>query len=117
MSVIDDYLAGISPTDAMALEHVRTVIHSHVPDHTTETIGYGMPVIKYKGAYLLGFSAFKDHLSIFPGGEAIGQFAERLTDYKTAKGTIQFTAAHPLPDELLRDIIDVCLAAIEARLP
>ena len=30
---------------------------------------------------------------------------DRLTAFELAKGTIQFTAASPLPDEVVRDIV------------
>ena len=32
---------------------------------------------------------------------------EELKDYKTSKGTIQFTVEKPLPDELIREIVRV----------
>lgn len=96
------------------LLRVRELIRSHVTD-ATEQISYGMPAFKYKGKYLIGYAAFKDHLSIFPGADAVGVFTKELSDYKTAKGTIQFTPEHPLSDELLARIIELSVARIDTK--
>jgi uncharacterized protein YdhG (YjbR/CyaY superfamily) len=53
---------------------------------------------------LVHFAAFKNHIGIFPGGEATTFFAERLTDYKTSKGTIQFPLNKPIDYDLIVDI-------------
>lgn len=104
MSVIDDYLSTLTPEQKQILEHVRQVVRDNFPN-AEETIGYGMPVMKLNGKYLLGFSAFKDHLSVFPGAYPIAKLKEQLKDFKTAKGTVQFTTEKPLSDELLTQII------------
>ncbi len=112
MSVIDDYLATVSSEQKAALEHVRKTIQATAPD-ATEAISYGMPAFKYKGKYLVGFCQFKDHLSIFPGGEIVEMLGEQLQEWKTSKGTIQFTLEKPLPDTLIEDIVGMRITAIE----
>lgn len=104
MSVIDDYLKNIPADQKAELERIRTIVKDMVPD-AEETIGYGMPVFKVKGKYLIGMCNFKDHLSIFPGSEAIEVLAEQIKGYKTAKGTVQFTLENPLPEEVIRHIV------------
>ena len=96
------------------LLRIRDLIRTQVPDGT-EQISYGMPAFKYNGKYLIGYAAFKDHLSIFPGADAVGVFAKELADYKTAKGTIQFTPEHPLTDGLLTRIIELSVARIDTK--
>ena len=111
MPTIDDYLARLSPPQKAALERIRAIVHHMVPD-AQEVISYGMPGFKYQGKYLLGFWAFKDHLSLFPTAGPIEALKDKLANFVTAKGTIQFSLEHPLSKELITEIINVRLAAI-----
>lgn len=104
MSKVDQHLAQMNATDRTALEHVRSTVKATAPE-AEEVITYGMPGFTYKGKYLIAFEAFKDHLSIFPGSEAVEEFAAQLRDYKQSKGTVQFSADKPLPQETLISII------------
>lgn len=72
-----------------------------------------MPGFKYRGKYLVSFAAFKDHLSLFPGAEPIEALKDKLTDYETSRGTIQFTLDHPLSDDLLKEILHICVTRNE----
>jgi len=114
MSVIDEYLMQVDEPQRVALSHVRNVIKQLAPD-AVDTIGYGMPVLKQDGKYLIGFAAFKNHMSIFPGANPVASTIKKLKDFKTSKGTIQFTIDRPLPDELLIEIIAACLQNIPRR--
>jgi len=111
MSVIDDYLANVPEPQRTVLERIRRIALDAVPE-PLETISYGMPVIKYQDKYVIGFAPFRDHLSVFPGGEAIEKLAPELGDYKTARGTVQFGAHHPLPVSLVKAMVDTRVAAI-----
>jgi uncharacterized protein YdhG (YjbR/CyaY superfamily) len=104
MSTIDDYLINIESLQKTELEKVRNAVKKAVPE-AQEVITYGMPGFKYKGKYLIAFAPFKDHLSIFPGTEAVEAFKNKLSGYKTSKGTIQFTVDNPIPEDI---IIDIC---------
>ena len=53
---------------------------------------------------LIHFAAYKKHVGIYPGGEAIPVFAQRLTGYKTSKGAIQFPLDKPIDHALIADI-------------
>lgn len=114
MTVIDEYLANVNEPQRVALEHVRSVIKKVAPD-AVDTIGYGMPVLKYKGKYLIGFAPFKNHMSIFPGGNPAAITMAKLANFKTSKGTIQFTLNNPIPDSLLIEIVEECLNNISNR--
>ena len=108
MSVIDDYLATVEEPKRVVLEHVRNVIKGVAPD-AVDTIGYGMPVLKQDGKYLIGFSAFKNHMSIFPGANPAATTQAKLNHFKTSKGTIQFTVEQQIPEAVLVDIVLSCL--------
>lgn len=114
MNDIETYLASIDPEQKKELQKIRAHIRSLVPD-AKETISYGMPVFKYKTKYLIGFSGFKNHMSIFPGSEAIDILKDKLVDYKTSKGTVQFTVERGIPDDLLKEIIELCKTRIDGN--
>lgn len=108
---VNNYLAKLHDPEREVLEHIRKIIRAAVPD-ATEGISYGMPGFKYRGAYLAGYAAFKDHLSFFPTAAPIEQLRSKLSPYITSKGTLQFSAASPLPDTLIRELISVRLQTI-----
>jgi uncharacterized protein YdhG (YjbR/CyaY superfamily) len=112
MSVVDDYLAEVEPVQRAVLEHTRAVIKGVVPD-AEEVITYGMPGFKYRKKYLIAFAEFKDHLSVFPGAEAVAGMADDLKDFTTSKGTVQFTLEQPLPDEIIIKLVTTRQRAID----
>lgn len=114
MSAIDAYLATIDSVQKDALERVRRIIHAAAPD-AIEVISYGMPGFQQAGHYLIGFAAFKDHLSLFPTSQPIEVMKAQLSAYKLAKGTIQFTLDMPVPEALIKEIVALRLAAIAGR--
>jgi len=113
MSVIDDLLAPLPAAEKAELQRVRALIHTTVPG-AKEVMTYGMPGFKYKGKYLISFGAFKDHLSLFPGAEAIQKLSSELGGYATSKGTVQFTIDHPIPDALIAAMLTMNVARIDA---
>ena len=104
MTVIDEYFEHVEEPQRVALERIRAIVKDVAPE-VEEVITYGMPGFKYKKKYLISFSAFKDHLSIFPGAEAIETYKDELSDFKLSKGTVQFTLENPIPDQLLKEIV------------
>jgi len=112
MSVIDEYLQAIDEPNRSELQRVRHAIHNAAPD-ATEVITYAMPGFKYKGKYLISFAAFKNHFSLFPGGGAIDALQDVLHEFKTSKGTIQFTIDKPLSDEIIAAIVKQRIYEIE----
>ncbi|MEK7599699.1 MAG: DUF1801 domain-containing protein [Patescibacteria group bacterium] len=108
MSVIDEYLATVPPAQKTELERVRQIIKQQVPD-AVEVITYGIPGFKINGKYLIAFAGFKNHMSIFPGASPTHAVKEKLKGNKTSKGTIQFTLDNPLPEPLIKEIVQLCL--------
>jgi len=70
-------------------------------------------MFKYKGM-LMGFAAFTDHCSLFPGA-IVEEFKDELKDYRTSKGTIQFPVDKPPPTTLIRKIVKVRVAQNEGK--
>jgi uncharacterized protein YdhG (YjbR/CyaY superfamily) len=71
---------------------------------------------KYNQKPLLAFLAAKHHLSIFPfSSQVVDAMRDRLAAFELSKGTIRFTAATPLPDEVVRDIVRYRIQEIAGR--
>ena len=114
MSTMDEYLEGLPREQAAALADVRALVAGLAPD-ATEGTSYGVPAFILAGRPLLGFSAAKQHLSVFPfSPAAIEAVQERLSAFDTAKGTVRFTPDHPLPDDVLSALVAARRAEIEA---
>ncbi|HEY5249174.1 MAG TPA: DUF1801 domain-containing protein [Dermatophilaceae bacterium] len=105
MSAVDDYLGGLDAPTRSAFEHIRTLVVDMVPE-VEEGKSYGMAAFKYRRKPLLGFLAAEHHLSVFPfSPPVIDRARDRLAGFDLSKGTIRFTAARPLPDEAVHDIV------------
>lgn len=110
-TTIDEYLAELPKDRRAILEDLRATIKSAAPN-AAEVISYGIPAFRVEGEVVGGFAAFRNHYSYFPfSGAVVDQFADDLTDYDTAKGTIHFTAQHPLPADLVRRMVEAHIAA------
>ncbi|HMH81844.1 MAG TPA: DUF1801 domain-containing protein [Gemmatimonadales bacterium] len=106
------YLKAVPPAPRAALQKMRKTIKAAAPE-ATEVISYGIPSFKHHG-YLVGFAAFKNHCSFFPG-TALDAFKRELASYETSKGTIRFTVDKPLPAALVRKLVKARVAQNEAR--
>ncbi|PYP18644.1 MAG: hypothetical protein DMD52_01555 [Gemmatimonadetes bacterium] len=107
------YLRAVPPAPRAALQQLRKTIKAAAPQ-ATEVISYGMPCFKHHGT-LLCFAAFKDHLSLFMSTYFTKTLKKELASYHTAKGTIRFTAAKPLPAALVRKLVKARIRQNEAR--
>ncbi len=102
MNPIDEYIEAQAPEVQPILKKTRETISQALPD-CTEKISYAMPTY-WKGHNIIHFAAMKHHLGIYPGAEAVEEFTEKLRDYKTSKGAIQFPYDKPIPYELIAEI-------------
>ena len=114
MGVVTDYLNTLGEAEKNALERIQAIVTQIAPE-AEEVITYGMPGYKYKGKYLISFAAFKDHLSIFPGAEAIEALKDKLEGFALSKGTIQFTLENQLPTEIVQEIVTLGVKRITAN--
>ena len=103
VSAIDEYIAAQPEEVRHLLQSIRETVHAAVPE-AIEKISWQMPTF-WQGENLIHFAAFRKHIGLYPGGEAVGVFAERLTDYKTSKGAIQLPLGRPIDHELIADIV------------
>ncbi|MEX1377310.1 MAG: DUF1801 domain-containing protein [Eubacteriales bacterium] len=105
---IDDYIALESEDVQQILNKVRNTLRDVLPD-AIEKISWRMPTY-WKNHNIIHFASFKNHLGIYPGPLAIEHFADKLKNYKTSKGAIQFQYSEPIPYELIAEIAKWCYA-------
>jgi uncharacterized protein YdhG (YjbR/CyaY superfamily) len=111
---VDEYMAMLPEESRVTLERLRKTIKAAAPK-ATETISYQMPMYKQNGM-VVGFAAFKNHCSLFPGAFPVAAFKDELKGYETSKGTIRFPIGKPLPAALVKKIVKSRIAENEKRL-
>lgn len=104
---IDAYLADLPVAQRTALEVLRRQILAAAPG-AEECISYGLPTFKLNGN-LVHFGAAARHCAFYPGA-VVDRFAARLAGFETSKGTIRFQPEKPLPPDLVREIVEHCVA-------
>ena len=82
------------------------ILQAALPD-AQERISWSMPTY-WNQHNIVHFAGFKKHIGFYPGSQAIEMFEERLKEYKTSKGAIQFPYNKPLPAELITEIAKWC---------
>lgn len=103
---IAEYIARQPEEVQPYLFQINETISSVLPD-AVQKISWSMPTY-WKKRNLIQFAAFKKHLSLYPGPEAVEAFVQQLQSYKTSKGTIQFPYDKPLPIDLIGEIAAWC---------
>lgn len=103
---IDAYISAQAEAVWPLLHQVRNTIRTALPE-AQERISWRMPTY-WSGHNIIHFAAFKKHIGVYPGEEAMVHFADRLTEFKTSKGAIQFPYDKPLPLPLIAEIATWC---------
>jgi uncharacterized protein YdhG (YjbR/CyaY superfamily) len=97
------------------LQTLRRSILEIVPN-AEEVISYRVPAFRVHGKTVAGFAAFTTHLSYLPfSGSVLGQLAEDLDGYTMTKSSLHFPVDRPLPQALVKKLIAVRLAEIDAH--
>ena len=100
---VDDYIASFPQSTQEILEQCRQAIKICAPQ-AIEVISYGMPAFKLNGI-LVWFAGYSKHIGFYPKASGIEVFKEKLSIYKSAKGSVQFPLDKPLPIELITEIV------------
>src|SRR5271165_4926919 len=112
---VDEYLARVPEPARSTLNKIRAAIRSAAPPEATEVISYGIPMFKYKGM-LMGFAAFSNHCSLFPGSlSALKALESELKDFQKAKGTIRFPVDKPPSAALVKKLVKARMAENERK--
>lgn len=100
---VDEYIGAFPKNVQVILQEVRQAVKEAAPE-AEEGISYQMPAFKQKGV-IVYFAAFKNHIGFFPTAFGIEAFKEKLNDFKTSKGTVQFPLNKPIPTDLVKEIV------------
>lgn len=100
---IDEYIAQFPPDVRRKLQQVRAAIRKAAP-RAEEAIKYGIPTFVLNGN-LVHFAAFKNHIGFYPAPSGIEKFRSELSRYESAKGSVQFPLAQPMPLPLIARIV------------
>lgn len=111
---IDEYLAHVEEPKRTTLQTLRETIARIVPE-AEQCISYGMPAFRMNGKVVAGFAAFKNHLAYLPhSGSVFGELREELQGYESTSGSLHFPIDEPLPESLVRKLIEVRLRQLSA---
>jgi len=106
---VDEYLETAPEPHRSTLVELRATLRRILPD-AEETVSYGMPAFKVKGKAVAGYAHFKSHCSYFPhSGTVLPVLHDDLADYEHSKGTLKFPIDQPLPESLVRRLVEVRL--------
>lgn len=109
------YMAAVkNAKHRAALRTLRKRIKAVLP-RGEECISYGMPAFRLDGRTLVGFAAWADHCSFFPGSYPIAACRNALKGYGTSKGTVRFQPEKPLPATLVRALVKARIAERQRR--
>jgi uncharacterized protein YdhG (YjbR/CyaY superfamily) len=103
---IDDYLVGVPEPKRSTLEALRRSILAVIPE-AEQCISYAMPAFRVDGKVVAGFAAFKNHLAYLPHSGRVFQEIPELDGYSKTTGSLHFAIDTPLPDEIVRRLIEV----------
>jgi uncharacterized protein YdhG (YjbR/CyaY superfamily) len=100
---IDEYISQCPSEIQETLQTLRKVIKECEPQ-AEEKISWQMPTFVLHGN-LVHFAAFKNHIGLYPGPNAIEAFKNEISGYKSSKGAVQFPIGKPMPYELISRMV------------
>lgn len=106
---INEYVATLPENEQKAMGEIIATIKENVPD-AEEHISYNMPAFKVNGEYFIHFSAWKNHIGMYPipaGNEA---FQKQIEPYRSAKSSLNFPLDKPMPIKLIEKVIKFRIA-------
>lgn len=105
MNEVDTYIQTLTAFQKNEFQKVRLIVKKLLPDSEL-MVSYGVLAFKHNKKPVVYFGGFKDHTSLFPASdEMIADVGPELEQFRSSKGTLQFSESNPLPDKLLQKII------------
>ncbi|TAL13089.1 MAG: DUF1801 domain-containing protein [Chloroflexota bacterium] len=111
-ATVDAYMAAVPEKMRAALADLRATIRSAAPE-AEEVIAYDMPAYRLNGKFVVSFSAFKNHCSLFPAsGAVMAKHGDVLRPHLSGKATLRFDPAKPIPPDVIANIVRIRLAEV-----
>ncbi len=109
---VEHYLSCVDEPQRSTLQAVRRSIRAVVPE-AEECLSYRMPAFRLEGKVVAGFAAFKRHCAYLPhSGEVLDELGDDLAGYERTSGSLHFPVDQPLPDDLVRRLVEVKRALV-----
>lgn len=111
---VETYLASQPQPQQGTLRALRAMLRSILPE-ATEALRYGMPAFVAPGGAIAGYAGAKAHCGYYPmSGTVLGQAGDAVAGYATSKGALRFPIDQPPPLALVRHLVDLRLAELDA---
>lgn len=103
-SEVELYIGQFEGEAKARLERVREIVQAEAPE-VEEGIMYGLVGYKLNKKPLVYFGGFTNHTGFYATPHSHEQFSEELSMYKQGKGSVQFPNNQPLPEALIRRMV------------
>jgi uncharacterized protein YdhG (YjbR/CyaY superfamily) len=110
IATVDEYFGQIrGEGQRLALEHLRETIRAAAPN-AEERLNFNLPSF-FQNGRLVSIGATRTHCALYLVSKAtVEDFQRELADYDTSNGTIRFQPDRPLPDALVRRLVEARVA-------
>jgi uncharacterized protein YdhG (YjbR/CyaY superfamily) len=95
---VDQYIQAQPELQQRYLEQIRAIAREIIPGGD-EVISYQIPAVKLGGKPVVYFSAYEQHVSLYPLPHPL---PSELEPFVHGKGTLRFALDKPLPEPLIR---------------
>jgi uncharacterized protein YdhG (YjbR/CyaY superfamily) len=114
ITTVKEYYEALPKEAKKKIEEIRKIIFEELPGGE-EKISYGIPAVTLDKKYIIYYSGWKNHVSLYPFTADMDNVFPEAKDYKTSgKGTIQFSYDKPLPITLIRNIVQYRLKEVSS---
>lgn len=112
---VDVYISTQPRETQRALEELRSYILQAAPD-AIELLNYNIPAFALikdgKRDQQVMIAGYAKHVGFYPHPLVIAEFSDKLTDYKYAKGSIQFPLNKPIPKQLVIEMVKLRMSQL-----
>ena len=114
---VDAYISAQPPEVQRELEELRSFIWQAAPK-IFELMNYNIPAFALveggKRDQQIMIAGFTKHVGFYPDPAVIEAFADQLTGYKFAKGSVQFPLGKAIPKALVIQMVKYRMAHIRS---
>lgn len=112
---VDAYISAQPKETQRALEELRSCIWLAAPN-VSELLNYNIPAFALveggKRDQQVMIAGYAKHVGFYPHPDVIEAFSNQLTEYKFAKGSIQFPLNKPIPKALVIEMVKCRLSQL-----
>jgi uncharacterized protein YdhG (YjbR/CyaY superfamily) len=113
---VASYLQALPRQEKKLLEGMRRLILDLVPEGE-ERLSRGVPFFYYRGKRVVGLHSTKTHLSFYiMEGKVLKNLQSQLKDFAYSSTVIKFTLENPLPDALIKKLVQARMKEINENM-